>query len=165
MMLGRGAVQSTSTKQKVNTRSMTEVELVSSNNIIAKVMWTKQFLQAQGYLVTDMVVYQDNMSSILLEKNGKASSSKHTKHINIHYFFVTALGLVIVEWIVIGCEHQRVALTFLMLWSARSAVSVRWIAFVPAVWLCAASRRDAAKSQEPLGRCRDSRWYPQLNTT
>jgi hypothetical protein len=35
------------------------------------------------------VVYQDNKSAILLEKNGKRSSSKRTRAINIRYFFVT----------------------------------------------------------------------------
>ena len=34
------------------------------------------------------MVHQDNRSAILLERNGKASSSKRTKHINIWYFFV-----------------------------------------------------------------------------
>ena len=34
-------------------------------------------------------MFQDNRRSILLEKNGKASSSKRTKHINIMYFFIT----------------------------------------------------------------------------
>jgi hypothetical protein len=46
-------------------------------------------MKAQGYGVKDNVLFQDNNSSILLEKNGKASSSKHTKHINIQYFFIT----------------------------------------------------------------------------
>jgi hypothetical protein len=36
-----------------------------------------------------IIVYQDNQSSILLEKNGRASSSKRIRHINIRYFFVT----------------------------------------------------------------------------
>ena len=35
------------------------------------------------------VVYQDNKSSILLETNGRASSSKRTRHIDIRYFFVS----------------------------------------------------------------------------
>ena len=34
-------------------------------------------------------MYQDNKSAILLEKHGKASSSKRTRHINIRYYFVT----------------------------------------------------------------------------
>jgi hypothetical protein len=46
-------------------------------------------MKAQGYYVKDNVLFQDNKSSIILEKNGKASSSKHTKHINIQYFFIT----------------------------------------------------------------------------
>ncbi len=34
------------------------------------------------------ILYQDNMSAILLEKNGKASSSKQTKHIKVKYFYI-----------------------------------------------------------------------------
>jgi hypothetical protein len=46
-------------------------------------------MEAQGYQVQDNILFQDNKSAILLEKNGKASSSKHTKHVNIRYFFIT----------------------------------------------------------------------------
>jgi hypothetical protein len=42
------------------------------------VLWTRYFLEAQGYIVDDSKLYQDNQSSMLLEKNGK-----------IRYFFVT----------------------------------------------------------------------------
>jgi hypothetical protein len=34
------------------------------------------------------LLYQDNMSAILLETNGKVSSSKRTKHIKVQYFYV-----------------------------------------------------------------------------
>ena len=34
-------------------------------------------------------MYQDNKSAILLEENGKKSSSKRTRHLNIRYFFIT----------------------------------------------------------------------------
>ena len=34
-------------------------------------------------------MYQDNQSAILLENNGKKSSSKRTRHINIRYYFIT----------------------------------------------------------------------------
>eukprot|EP00957_Ditylum_brightwellii_P180993 13788812-Ditylum_brightwellii.AAC.1 len=37
----------------------------------------------------DNIVYQENESAIWLEKNGKGSSSKRTRHIDIRYFFVT----------------------------------------------------------------------------
>ena len=87
--LGKGAVKSISKKQKVNTRGSTEAEIVATDEIIAQALWTKLFLEAQGYLVKDNVLYQDNQSAILLEKNCKASSGKRTRHLNIHYFFLT----------------------------------------------------------------------------
>jgi hypothetical protein len=46
-------------------------------------------MKAHGYNVQDNILFQHNKSSILLEKNGKASSSNRTKHINIRYFFIT----------------------------------------------------------------------------
>jgi hypothetical protein len=46
-------------------------------------------MEAQGYHVQDNVLFQHNKSAFLLEKNGKALSSKHTKHVNIRYFFIT----------------------------------------------------------------------------
>ena len=47
------------------------------------------FLEEQGYDVKENILYQDNKSTIQLEKNGKASSHKRTRHINIRYFFLT----------------------------------------------------------------------------
>jgi hypothetical protein len=46
-------------------------------------------LSAQGYNVKENKVFKDNQSAILLEKNGRRSSSRRTRHINIRYFFVT----------------------------------------------------------------------------
>ena len=89
--MGRGAIQSISTKQKINTRSSTEAELVSFDDIVSKVLWTKLFLEAQGYPIEQNLVYRDNQSAMKLELNGKASSGKRTRHFNIKYFFVTDL--------------------------------------------------------------------------
>ena len=50
--------------------------------------------------MTHALIYQDNKSAILLEVNGKMSSSKRTKHIKAKYFFVTdkvAQGDVVIE--------------------------------------------------------------------
>jgi hypothetical protein len=88
MSLGKGAVYSTSTRQKLNTISSTEAEVVGIADVMPMVIWTRYFLEGQGYKVTDNIVYQDNKSTMLLAKNGKASSGKRTKHINIRYFFV-----------------------------------------------------------------------------
>jgi hypothetical protein len=46
-------------------------------------------MEAQGYQVQENILFQDSKSAILLEKDGKALSSKHMKHINIRYFFIT----------------------------------------------------------------------------
>jgi Reverse transcriptase (RNA-dependent DNA polymerase) len=89
MTLGKGAIYGTSTRQKLNTKSSTEAELVGVNDVMPQILWTRYFLEAQGYDIKDSIIYQDNQSSILLEKNGRASSGKRTRHINIRYFFVT----------------------------------------------------------------------------
>jgi hypothetical protein len=91
MSLGNGCIQSVSTKQKVNTRSSTEAELVSTDDIIAKVLWTKLFLEAQGLRISENTLLRDNQSTMKLEQNGKASSGKRTRHFNIKYFYITCL--------------------------------------------------------------------------
>ena len=48
----------------------------------------KNFLDKQGYEVKENVIYQDNQSTILLEKNGRNSCTGNTRHIDIRYFFV-----------------------------------------------------------------------------
>jgi hypothetical protein len=101
LSMGRGFPIVTSTKQKLNTRSSTESELVSVDDMMPAICWTRYFLLDQGYQVRENIVYQDNESAILLERNGKASSSKRTKHINIRYYFVTDRinqGELTVEW-------------------------------------------------------------------
>jgi hypothetical protein len=52
--------------------------------------------------MTNARIYQDNKSTILLENNGKMSSSKRTKHIKSKFFFITDRihhGEVIVEYL------------------------------------------------------------------
>ena len=91
MSMGYGAIQAISKKQKVNTRSSTEAELVAVDDVLAQVVWTKKFLEAQGFNVTDNIVYQDNKSTMLLEKNGRKSAGKRSRHLDIRYFFATDL--------------------------------------------------------------------------
>ena len=86
--LGKGAAIASSIKQKLNTRSSTEAELVGVDDMVGNILWTNYFLKAQGYDYDETIIYQDNKSAILLEQNGMASSSKRTKHINIRYFFI-----------------------------------------------------------------------------
>ena len=85
LTLGKGSVFSKATKQKINTTSSTESELVGTFECMVEVLWTNYFLQAQGYNWEDTVIFQDNKSAMLLRKNGTKSSSKRTKHINMRY--------------------------------------------------------------------------------
>jgi hypothetical protein len=89
LSMGQGFPISASSKQKLNTRSSTETELVGVDDFMPSIMWSRLFLEAQGYGVTENIIFQDNQAAILLEKNGKASSGKRTKHLNMRYFFVT----------------------------------------------------------------------------
>ena len=89
LTLGRGFPITVSTKQKLNTRSSTESELVGVDDMMPIICWTRYFLLSQGYGIIENLLLQDNRSSILLERNGRASSGKRTRHINIQYFFIT----------------------------------------------------------------------------
>jgi hypothetical protein len=72
MTMGRGFPISVSTKQKLNTKSSTESEFVGVGNMMPIILWTRCFLLSEGYGVIENLLWQDNKSSILLERNGKA---------------------------------------------------------------------------------------------
>jgi lambda repressor-like predicted transcriptional regulator len=86
MSLRRGSVYNASRKQKLNTTSFTEAELVAANDIMPQVIWISRFLQRQGLEVTQNVLYQENKSAMLLETNGSGSSSKRPRHMNVRFF-------------------------------------------------------------------------------
>lgn len=90
MTFGKRMLLMASKKQKINGKSSTESKLVAMDDMLPQVLWTGYFLEAQGYKIEKNNVYQDNKSAILLEMNGKGSSSKSkcTKHIKVQYFFV-----------------------------------------------------------------------------
>jgi hypothetical protein len=89
MSLGKGSLYCTSNKQKLVTRSSTEAEVVGAHDVMPQLIWTSHFLDGQeGFHVDESILYQDNTSAILLEKNGRSSSTKRTRHMNIHYFFL-----------------------------------------------------------------------------
>ena len=86
--IGRGPVYSKSTGQKLNTKSSTEVELVALSDSTSQIIWTRNFLEEQGFKMGPATVYQDNMSTIALVKNGKSNSDR-TRHIAIRFFFIS----------------------------------------------------------------------------
>ena len=75
MSFRNGMFNGGSIKQKINTTSSTEAEIVAVHDNMAAVLWTSYFLSEQEYQVKPSIIHQDNLSSILLETNGKASSS------------------------------------------------------------------------------------------
>jgi hypothetical protein len=84
---GKGAVSSSSNKMKCNTNSM-ETELISFADILTDIIWMHYFVECQGYNINKYVIFQDNMSALLLEKNGRMSSSQRTKHITKAKYFL-----------------------------------------------------------------------------
>jgi hypothetical protein len=60
----------------VNTRSLTKSKMAAANDTISKVLWTKQFVEAQGHKINANIVYQNNINAMKLEMNGKAISGK-----------------------------------------------------------------------------------------
>ena len=45
-------------------------------------------VEQQGYDMEPSLLYQDNMSAILLKTNGRGSSSKRTKHIKVKHYLI-----------------------------------------------------------------------------
>ncbi len=86
--MGKGAVISSLNVMKCNTRSSTETELISIHDKLPDIIWTRYFVEGQGYNIDEYMIFQDNMSSLSLEKNGRVSSSKRTKHIKAKYFLI-----------------------------------------------------------------------------
>jgi hypothetical protein len=70
------------------TKSSTKAELVGVDDSLGHILWARYFMQAQGCEMEALLLYQDNMSAMLLKTNRKASSSKCTKHIKVKYFYV-----------------------------------------------------------------------------
>ena len=86
---GKGAVQSTSAKQKLSASSSTTSELVGADQVLPMVLWTPLFMEAQGHCIEENKAWQDNQSTMPLEKNGKTSSGKRTRALNTRHFMMT----------------------------------------------------------------------------
>ena len=85
--MGRGILHGSARKQKINAKSSTEAEVIGMSDYVTHAIWRRNFMEAQGYKIKKSVVYQDNMSAIRMEKNGRNSCTGNTKHIHVRYFF------------------------------------------------------------------------------
>ncbi len=88
MSWGWGVLLTKCQKQKLNTKSSTEGEIVGVSDFLPNVIWTRMFLEAQGIVIQENIVYQDNQSSMKILKNGKRSSGQKTKHMDNRYFWI-----------------------------------------------------------------------------
>ena len=84
---GGGGIASGSTRQKLNTRSLTMSELVAVDDFLSKILWVRNFLAEQGVDLTTNV-YQDNKSTILMCNKGREVLSKRTRAMDVRYFAI-----------------------------------------------------------------------------
>lgn len=85
--LGKGPIFAKSSKQRLVSKSSTEAELIGLSDCATQAIWTRNFLEQQGYKVGPATVYQDNMSAMHLAANGR-STSERTRHIHVRYYFI-----------------------------------------------------------------------------
>ncbi len=68
MSFGQGMIHCRSSKQKLNTKSRTEAEVVGVSEYIPVNLWLTMFLKEQGYDLSKNVVFQDIESAIKMLK-------------------------------------------------------------------------------------------------
>ena len=57
LTMGQGFPIASSTKHKINTRNSTESELVGVDDMMSSILWTRYFLNHQGYKVNDNIIF------------------------------------------------------------------------------------------------------------
>jgi len=88
LTMGWGALHCKSSKQKLNTRSTMESELVDVSEYLPYDIWFIHFLAHQGYMIKSNKLFQDNESAIKLESNWRNACSSSSRHIDIRHFWV-----------------------------------------------------------------------------
>lgn len=85
--LGKATLICRSGRQKINTKSSTEAELVACADSISYGLSISRILDELKVKYNKITVHQDNMSTIKLITN-KKSTSQRTLHIDSRYFFL-----------------------------------------------------------------------------
>ena len=103
--MGRGVIMPKSIKQKLNTKSSTESELVGASDYLAFTIYATLFWGMQGNKIENNIYFQDNESTIRFETNGRNSCGSKSRHINIRYF-----------WIKNRLESENIKVLWYILW-------------------------------------------------
>ena len=85
VQLNQSSILSKSTKQRINTKSSSEAELVAISDSIGDLLHIQNMLHELGYPIAS-AIHQDNQSTIQLINRGRPTQM--TRHIDIRYFFV-----------------------------------------------------------------------------
>lgn len=86
LMMNGACVGAWSSKQKLNTKSSTEAEIVGLSDGLPHVLWMRELLLAQGHSMGPSRVHQDNQGVLSIMKEGRRPKHR-TKHLNIRHFF------------------------------------------------------------------------------
>ena len=104
--LGRGAIVSNSTKQKLVVKSSAEGEFVTLSDMMSNAAHEKNKLSSMNDgPIKPGLIMEDNAAAIQLAERGKSNSNR-TKHIKIRYFFIKQY-LDDGEFIIIHCPTQQ----------------------------------------------------------
>ena len=87
--MGTGILHGRGSKQKMNSRSSNETEVIRNSEYLPFNIWFTNFLTAQGYKPTTNSYYQDNEGVEKMARNGCASCTGRSRHIDIKYFWIT----------------------------------------------------------------------------
>jgi hypothetical protein len=76
LSLGRGFPIVNSTKHKLNTRSSTEAELVSVDDCMPMILWTRYFLLEQGYDINENILFRKTRVQCYWRKTEELQAAK-----------------------------------------------------------------------------------------
>ena len=148
IMMGKGALCAKSITQKLNSKSSTEAKVIAASNFLSQTIWTRYFIEWQGYAVGSNDYYQDNMSAMVSVTNERASAGQRSRHINIRYFFIKdriANG----DINLLHCPTQEMIADFLP--SPYRAPS--FASFVISLWVLSIIPLSSSQHQSSPGAC------------
>jgi len=87
--LGTGILAPKCSKQKMNSRSTNETEVIGNSEFLPYNIWYDHFIEAQGTKLKKNIWHQDNEGAEKMAKNGRLSCGSNSRHINIKFFWIT----------------------------------------------------------------------------